>query len=402
MKKILAISFAAIVLALLAWYFLFPGSAVPVVNQVQDYLPFGRGKNSQLTTDNGRPTTEDGGPYTETDPAKRPNLFKISAEPIAGAVSFSINGSSTVRYVERATGHIYDVNLVTMEKSPVVKTTIPKVYEAHFKPDGSAVIFRRLMADGETIESTSYALLPPQSTSTGALHRTIATALRSNISELAAGSSAIFYVTKEGTSILSAAYDGSRETTLFTGAFNEWRLSLAGENLIMTTKASASAPGYSYVLNTRTRNLGKLFGPLNGLVVLSNPTFSRLAYAWNDSGAINLSATTLSNGLVSRVFPTTLAEKCAWSRIEEDILYCGTPNKGISASEPDGWYQGRTRFSDRIWLFNVDTGYTGLLADPEKNSGVTIDAEKLFLSPAEDYLIFRNRNDLSLWALKLE
>lgn len=402
MKKILIITFAVLVLALLGWYFLFPGSAVPVVNQVQEYLPFGSGANVQ--PGDRELATENRDPYTETGPVNRPALFKISDVPVAGAVSFSVNGSSTVRYVERATGHIYDVNLVTMEKSPIVKTTIPKVYEALFKPDGTTVIFRRLMADGETIESTSYALLPPQSTSTAALHRTIANSLRNNISEIALGPTTIFYVTEEGTSVLSAAYDGSRETALFTGAFNEWRLNVAGENLVMTTKASASAPGYSYLLNTRTRNLGKLFGPLNGLVVTPNPSFSRLAYSWNDGGALNFSVTGVSSGIVSRLSPSTLAEKCVWSRETSGIIYCGAPIQSTGPDQPDRWYQGSAHFSDRLWMYDVTTEYeyARLLAEPEKNIGVAIDAENLFLSPAEDYLFFRNRNDLSLWALKLE
>jgi hypothetical protein len=78
------------------------------------------------------------------------------------------------------------------------------------------------------------------------------------------------------------------------------------------------------------------------------------------------------------------------------------PSSGLRAGEPDLWYQGISHYSDRIWRFDVDTDYADVAVDPKKDFNIDIDAEKLFLSPSEDYLFFINKNDLSLWALKLD
>src|SRR5690606_4110878 len=104
----------------------------------------------------------------------------------------------------------------------------------------------------------------------------------------------------------------------------------------------------------------------------------------------------------NEILPATLAEKCVWSETESATLYCGVPLSGIGAGEPDNWYKGITRFSDRLWRFDTEVDIAEILAEPQATYGVNIDASELRLSSDEGYLVFINRNDLSLWALKLE
>jgi hypothetical protein len=61
-----------------------------------------------------------------------------------------------------------------------------------------------------------------------------------------------------------------------------------------------------------------------------------------------------------------------------------------------------SHYSDRVWRFDTDTDFANVVADPKKDFNTDIDAEHLFLSPKEDYLFFENKNDLTLWALKLD
>ena len=42
------------------------------------------------------------------------------------------------------------------------------------------------------------------------------------------------------------------------------------------------------------------------------------------------------------------------------------------------------------------------MVEPKPTLGIDIDAVELKLSPDEDYLIFINKTDLTLWAIKLE
>ena len=84
------------------------------------------------------------------------------------------------------------------------------------------------------------------------------------------------------------------------------------------------------------------------------------------------------------------------------MIFCGSPSDEIGQNEPDSWYRGATIFSDRIWSFNTDTEITQVLIEPAIVLDIDIDMIGPTLSPKEDYLVFINKTDLSLWALKLE
>ncbi len=397
MKRILIILSILILLGLGAWYFFGRGSA-PLGQTISNLLPFGSGEGTTTpgTNTNGHEIT--GGQNSTS----RAHLFKISDTPVAGAVSLIKSGNLVVRYVERANGHINDVDTISLVKTQIVNTTVPKVYEAIFKPSGSSVVFRTLRADGETIDSNSYALIPPTGTSTSDLYSTKVSGLPANISDLVTGSTTIFYTLKNLPQVTSSLFDGTKASTLWNPGFNNWRLSGAGDaTLVLTTSASTEVVGYSYKLDARTGALAKLLGPLSGLIVTPNDTLTRLAYSYNTGGHTTLQSVNLPSGAIYKINPATLAEKCVWGSKAKSTIYCAVPTQGLASGEPDLWYKGITHYSDRIWRFNTDTDFANMVVDPFKDYGIDIDAYNLFLSPTEDYLFFQNKNDLSLWALKL-
>ena len=50
----------------------------------------------------------------------------------------------SLRYVEKANGHIYQRNISTKESTKISNSTIPSIYEALFNSDASTVIYRYL------------------------------------------------------------------------------------------------------------------------------------------------------------------------------------------------------------------------------------------------------------------
>lgn len=398
MKRIFIISSILILLGVGAWYFFARDNSGTIGQTLTNILPFGSGEGTVPSTTGT--STETGTPNPIT--GARSHLFKISDVPIAGAVSLIKSGNLIVRYVERATGHIVDVDPVSLAKTQIVNTTVPKVYEAIFKPSGTAVIFRTLRADGETIDSNSIALIPPAGTSTSDLYSTKTFGLPANIASLSTGSTTIFYNIKNLPQVYSALFDGTRPSVLFSSSFNQWKLNAAGDGkVVLTAAASSETDGYSYSLDARTSAFSKLLGPLTALIVTPNASLTRIAYSFNTGDRTVLSSTNLATGAVYNIRPATLAEKCIWSVQKRSTLYCATPSEGIGNGEPDLWYKGMTHFTDRIWRFDTETDFSDMLSDPKKDFNIQIDAQNLFLSPKEDYLFFQNKNDLTLWALKL-
>ena len=126
-----------------------------------------------------------------------------------------------------------------------------------------------------------------------------------------------------------------------------------------------------------------------------------MVYSYSSNGETVFEFKNLSDGLSDQILPTTFADKCIWSKKSAGVLYCGTPSTTIGSGEPDNWYQGITHFSDQIWRFSTITYTSEILSEPKKDSGTDIDLINPSLSPNEDYLFFMNKNDLTLWALKL-
>jgi len=411
MKKIyivLGIVLLIIIIIFLGWYLLARNPETPLGETVGNILPFGSGDNTNipisLTDDKfGNDTLNNSDQTFDEFGSPAANLFRISDTPIAGAVIFKRNGATIVRYVDRATGHIYDADLATLAKTKIANQTLPKIYEAHFRPDGNAVLVRSLKDDSDVVENLVLTLTPPKSTSTDTLYSVSSAPVRGNINTIAVGSgNTLFYSLRDTSSIVSATFSGAGDKTLLTSPFTDWRLAAAGESLIVHTKASANASGFAYKLGTSNGVLTKILGPLNGLAVIPNVSGNRVLYSYVENNKTRLFAKNLTNNTLSEILPTTIAEKCIWSVKQIDTVFCGAPIDGLGPNEPDDWYRGATHFSDSIWLFNTGAEFAQVLSEPKTKFGVDLDLAEPKLSPDEDYLVFINRTDLSLWALKLE
>ena len=95
------------------------------------------------------------------------------------------------------------------------------------------------------------------------------------------------------------------------------------------------------------------------------------------------------------------AEQCVWSIATSTLLYCASPSDLPNAAYPDAWYQGAAVLSDDLWLADTLSGAVILVALLEETAGIAIDVIDPFLSSDERYLFFRNKNDSTLWSLKL-
>ena len=410
MKKYFIIFSILALMVLIGWFFLGRGTT-PIVDVLRNNLPFGSGENLAGSNNEGGSTTEgEGGVSFDEFGQPTATLFRLAVEPVAGAVAF--NKSSTtaaVRYVDRATGHIFEIILPTgnasgaLEKKKITNRTLPKIYEAYFRLDGNAVLMRSLQNDSDTVENISLTLTPPRATSTDGLYNVSATTLRGDIESVAVGlGNTLYYSLKDSGSMVSSAFNNTALKTLLTSAFTDWRLSAAGNTVMVYTKASSNAPGYAYLLNLQNGALTKVLGPLDGLTVTPNASGTHVLYSYLENGLSKSMAKNLQSGATTGILPVTFSEKCTWSVRNKGIAYCGSPRDGINPGELDNWYRGATHFSDRLWRFDTNGEIAQVLSEPKASLGLDIDVVEPKLSPNEDYLIFMNKRDLSLWALKLE
>ena len=306
-----------------------------------------------------------------------------------------------VRFAERGTGYIYDVDARAANETKQTGTTIVRVDEVYFADNGNSVIFRYLKNDNSTIETFLGKIIPPTDSTSGQFATVKGDFLPENISDLVTSPDgkkfAYILPTPSGVAGVSISSDGSVKNQLFSSSFDEWLLDWKQGGLVATTKAASTIPGYSYLIQT-TGVFQKIIGGIDGMTTNLSPDGKTILYNTADANLVNLFVRH-NNGDSTKLNIATLPEKCVWSN-DSVILYCAVPTylpNGVTY--PDDWYQGTAHFTDQIWKVNTGLGTVTLVSDLENKP---IDAVNLKFDQNENYLFFINNNDGTPWSLDLK
>ncbi|MEK9182789.1 MAG: hypothetical protein AAB809_01780 [Patescibacteria group bacterium] len=309
----------------------------------------------------------------------------------------------------RATGNIYQTFADKIEERKFSGTLIPKVYEAYFGNQGESVVMRYLKGDEKTIE-TFVSILPKEYLGGDATENNEikGSFLPNNVKDISLSSDTtkIFYLFESESDLVNSIIgttlnlSDNKKVQIFDSSFTEW-LSFWPNNKIitLTTKPSASTPGYMYKIDGTGKNLTKILGDINGLTTLTSPNGKLVLWSDNNLTSHIYHMDTKGSDLLGI---KTLPEKCVWGRIS-DVVYCAVPKLIDAGLYPDAWYQGEVSFSDQIWKIDIETGNATMIEDPTTTpGGEDIDGIKLALNESEDYLFFVNKKDSFLWELELK
>ncbi len=334
------------------------------------------------------------------------SLRKITANPVAGDIAIDDGNEIIVRYVEKETGNVFDAPSSSLEITRVTNTTIPRIANAVFMPDGESVLLRLLGEDRET-EETFLAKIEGGEGAEGSVGALTGVFLPPNITSFSVSpsGSSIFYILpqKSGSEGIETTNGGNRTSKIFSHPLKEWGVSyVSNKALALTTKPSFAVFGFLYLINTNSGDFIQTLGGIRGLSTLVQPKSSKILYSESVVNDILLNVIDIETGKKLTLPLSTLAEKCIWSKQREDIAYCAVPKNIPRGNYPDDWYQGKVSFSDALWEINTDTEETTLLVDPENVARESIDMVKLSLSPDETLLTFINKKDSSLWSFALQ
>lgn len=407
-KTILIVTFILVIGILIGLYLYFKNkNAVgvdPNTDTSQQFNPFGTSTKTPTTTTGGDgeelPTTEE--VYEKTS-----RFHQITDFAVAGATfledkrmlptgdvetvepTFEIIPS--LRYVERSTGHIYQMYLDTKNSGTISNSTIPGVYEVLFDGLANSTIYRYVSDDNKSITSFLAQL--------GGNSSFLAPDILSI--SLSPEKNKFFSLTKNKDSAVGTikSFNGGKTVQIFSSPFSEWLPQWVTENNIyLTTKPSYLVEGNIFSLNITNGTLTKLFGGVLGLTTLSDSTGNFVLYGESlDIGPkLNLFDIKKHTSIDLGVYG--LPEKCVWSN-DNIYIYCAIPNTIIGTQYPDFWYQGLTSFTDYFVKININTKDVSVLANSQDET--PIDAINLFLSKNKDKLFFINKKDGTLWSLDL-
>ncbi|MFA5932105.1 MAG: hypothetical protein WC793_01880 [Candidatus Paceibacterota bacterium] len=328
-------------------------------------------------------------------------LKKTLVKPIAPPTEFM----PALRYVERATGNIYQTFADRILEQKFSITIIPKIYEVFFGNNGGSVIMRYLKGDAKTI-ATFVGNLPKEilGADTTSSNEVKGTFLPDDIKDVSLSSDAgsLFYLFNSGDNMIGTTlnFATNKKVQVFSSAFTEWLSWWPNSKMItFTTKPASSVQGYMYMMDPTNKNLTKVLGGINGLTTLTSPSGKLVLYSDNN---LFLNVYHTDTKTTDPLGVKTLPEKCVWNKTS-DTAYCGVPKNINAGSYPDTWYQGEVSFSDQIWKIDIKTGNATIIADPVTvQGGQDTDSIKLALDDGENYLFFVNKKDSFLWELGLK
>lgn len=428
MKKIVPITFGIILLALIIfgiWFFFFKDRAT------EDPLPFETydGFGSFFNINGGNNETFVSTSYTdplelnEVDPENRPPIIRqLSSEPVSGyTIStrefefIDISATTTeervvteerfvFRFMERATGHIYEAREDKMIMLRLSNETIPKVTKTNFLEGGRSMLYEQLGPGGENINSY-FAKFERTSTSTDdfALNSEPYSIISSNFTS-SPKQNLFAYTIKDndGSSVFIDNVEQNLQREIYSSPIKEWLLDWeTPDKISLKTKPSSGEPGYMFLLDTNSGLTQKILNRIVGMVAKLSPSGERVLYSANDGNKISMFSKNIETGEISTVYIATLPEKCVFKNEDESIVYCGAQTRIPSGTYPDDWYKGKVSFIDHLWEINTSNNLIRNI-NTFNDYEVPFDMIDLKLTPDNRFLVFINRNDLTLWSIDLE
>lgn len=361
-------------------------------------LSFGGGRGSTYENASGVPGEST--PGASAAPGKpAPRLWHVTKTPVAGA-GFAAS-STSLYFAEVSSGNILEADTAISAVTRLTNTLMPKVYEAHFAPDGAVVM--RFDADATvqtysaTLASTTQAI---DSTSTPQTLK--GQYLPQSIASLAVGPAhTLFYVLPEssgGFAVVRSDWKGASQKKLFSSALSGWDLyPLSDGGLVISQKPSDSVTGYAYTVSA-TGALSPFTGNLPALSVLPREGGARL-FSTAES-APELFAKVSADASSVRLPIQTSADKCVWARGPDLIAYCGVPRTATGSGFLAERAKGAAHSSDSWYKVDVSSGTAEQLYAPDPS--LDLDVESPSVDDTNSYIAFTNAADKSLWMLRIE
>lgn len=384
---------------------LFPGEAGTAPSQTKEPTP-----------------TEEEPSFVEEPGAPLRRLYELHKTPVAGVGFFEIKDKKGVvtnvsaRYVENGLGHIFETNLSTNFKSRIVNETRPHISEALWGNGGRGVVLRFVdEKNSEVIKSRIINIDSPSISfengdSTENLSReflkTEEVYLPNYIPFMATsedGADELFYLengSSSAGSISTFKYLGISK--IFSSAFTEWLPQFPNQKLVtLTTKPSASVPGYLYFIDTKTKSVVKIIGGINGLTTLTSHDGKFVLFSETKKNEIELSVYNIELKESRQLSLKTLPEKCAWGHKNQSVAYCAIPRNIVPAEYPDQWYQGLIAFSDDLWEINTATLSKRKIMSPVNFDVQSLDIINPTLSSDDSRLLFINKLTGTPWVYNI-
>jgi len=340
-----------------------------------------------------------------------PRLRAVAKVPVIGATVYDQDGLQMIRYTERGTGNVLDTALATVEPATTVSSnSITRIGESLWSPDGTVTLVRRYTSDAAGLTNYLGRIVSNGTTTDGQRTPTKldGRALPENIVDAALSPDGEYVFFLERT---DAGVTGYLESTSLGVRRSVWSSPLtnlsiawdAPETIVVYTNPASIGEGMVWLLNPAYGTSNLVLAKQYGLAARTDPTGERILYSMLETkeGVPSLRLLDTDMGKVVFLPQTTIVEKCAWGTVQTDRLYCAIAANITASGYLEQWYMGRMESQDTIWQIDLADGTAQQVLNPVELTKDTFDIVDLVVSPNEDFLIFRTRQNSILWATRI-
>ena len=318
-------------------------------------------------------------------------LRQLTVRPVAGFVATTTASSTIVRYVERGTGHIYQIDLVSGQERRLSGTTIPRITEAVFSDEIDTVA---LISQTGRTQDVFVGTLVNNSEGVTVLE---GNNLPPNARSIALNNRTVYYTLSDFAGTVGFALNLTNDEQVekfsvpFSAVSTLWQL----PDILVYNQPTTLLEGVLF--NVENNQLQPLLPARYGQRVLASEEYLIASYVVD--GAYQSAATNRTGATVTEVPILALPEKCDFSTERPAVLWCASAIDSLSGEAIEDWYKGTRIAEDFLWQISIPQETATLLADPSAISGRTIDIEGL--QHQQDQLFFTNKLDNTLWLYAL-
>jgi hypothetical protein len=332
-------------------------------------------------------------PIPETK--KPPRLWRVLATPGAGHGFISGATSTTLRFLERSTGYLFESDVENGKTVRLTNTLTPQAYEAHFSGTGSPVIQR---LDDERMIAQSLFYRASSTQVFGTINESSFGAVRAIYSHPKKNEVLAVVDDEKGAVLIRSTWEGGRPARVFSSSIKNWNIHwLADDSITLSEPAASGVPGSAY--RVLEGDLAPIVRNIPGLTILPR-AHSESMLIGSDDGTLSIGVRGSAASSTARLPIRTVPEKCVWAPGKDPVAYCAVPQSISSGQFLNDWYKGRIHTNDTWWKIGVG-GATAEQILPS-SEGQQLDVENPAINDAGEYISFRNAYDKSVWVLRIQ
>ena len=318
-------------------------------------------------------------------------MVQLSTKPAAGFIY--LEEGSRLRYAERGTGYVFEIDLSTGQEERIQGVTRGKTIAAHFSPEGNAVV---LVSEGVGRTEAVLQILGGPGDGVYNLPNNI-----ENVHFLDLDT--IRWTVADQTGTRGYEFNRPDQSTrqLWQVPLRDVRVFWQNGSTYVINKPAPRLRGGVYAITNG--QLSSLVPAKYALSAVIDPggELMLLTYFDTETRAMRSEFLNLNTNETTETTLKAVPEKCAVDNFSR-VIWCALSSNFFELDRDtlNRWYRGEFTAEDELWTTSLVTENLGISQFVADNTDQVIDMTDVTVTSGAEFIFFRNKVNDSLWMYK--